>query len=67
MSQRPFQVLGIQQIAIGSTDKKRLKKLWVDLLGLEVTGTFQSERENVDASVKKPKSAAFDDERCLID
>ncbi|MFM9991471.1 MAG: VOC family protein [Burkholderiaceae bacterium] len=51
MSQRPFQVLGIQQIAIGSTDKKRLKKLWVDLLGLEVTGTFQSERENVDEDI----------------
>ena len=51
MSQRPFQVLGIQQIAIGSTDKQRLKKLWVDLLGLEVTGTFQSERENVDEDI----------------
>ena len=51
MSQRPFQVLGIQQIAIGSTDKQRLKKIWVDLLGLEVTGTFQSERENVDEDI----------------
>ena len=51
MSQRPFQVLGIQQIAIGSTDKQRLKKLWVDLLGLEVTSTFQSERENVDEDI----------------
>ncbi|MSQ56717.1 MAG: VOC family protein [Limnohabitans sp.] len=51
MSQRPFQVLGIQQIAIGATDKKRLQKLWVDLLGLEVTGTFQSERENVDEDI----------------
>ena len=51
MSERPFQVLGIQQIAIGSTDKQRLKKIWVDLLGLEVTGTFQSERENVDEDI----------------
>ena len=41
---RPFKVLGIQQIAIGATDKKALQKLWVDLLGLEVTGTFKSER-----------------------
>jgi lactoylglutathione lyase len=39
---RPFQVLGVQQIAIGGPDKKRLQKLWVDMLGLEVTGTFQS-------------------------
>ena len=40
---RPFQVLGVQQIAIGGPDKKRLQKLWVEMLGLEVTGTFRSE------------------------
>ena len=44
---RPFKVLGIQQIAIGGPDKQRLRTLWVDLLGLEVTGNFVSERENV--------------------
>ena len=48
---RPFKVLGIQQIAIGGPDKGRLKKLWVDMFGLEVTGTFQSERENVDEDI----------------
>lgn len=48
---RPFRVLGIQQIAIGALDKQRLKTLWVDLLGLEVTGTFQSARENVDEDI----------------
>jgi lactoylglutathione lyase len=48
---RPFQVLGIQQIAIGGTDKSRMQKLWVDMLGLEVTGTFKSERENVDEDI----------------
>jgi lactoylglutathione lyase len=48
---RPFKVLGIQQIAIGGTDKKRLQTLWVDMLGLEVTGTFKSERENVDEDI----------------
>jgi lactoylglutathione lyase len=48
---RPFKVLGIQQIAIGGPDKNRLKKLWVDLFGLEVTGTFKSERENVDEDI----------------
>jgi len=48
---RPFKVLGIQQIAIGGPDKRRLKTLWVDMLGLEVTGTFQSERENVDEDI----------------
>ena len=51
MSQRPFQVLGLQQIAIGGTDKQRLKTLWVDMLGLAVTGTFTSEKENVDEDI----------------
>ena len=48
---RPFQVLGIQQVAIGGTDKGRMKKLWVDMLGLTQTGTFTSERENVDEDI----------------
>ena len=48
---RPFKVLGIQQIAIGATDKTRLQKLWVEMLGLEVTGTFKSDRENVDEDI----------------
>ena len=51
MSARPFKVLGVQQIAIGAPNKQRLKTLWVDMLGLEVTGTFQSERENVDEDI----------------
>ena len=45
---RPFRILGIQQIAIGGESTTRLQKLWVELLGLTVTGTFTSERENVD-------------------
>ncbi|KQP22100.1 VOC family protein [Pseudorhodoferax sp. Leaf267] len=51
MSQRPFRVLGIQQIAIGGPDKQRLQKLWVQMLGLTVTGTFRSESENVDEDI----------------
>ena len=51
MSDRPFKVLGVQQIAIGGPDKQRLRKLWVDVFGLEVTGTFRSERENVDEDI----------------
>jgi len=50
-SPRPFKILGIQQIAIGGTDKARLKTLWVDLLGLSVKSTFVSERENVDEDI----------------
>ena len=48
---RPFKVLGIQQIAIGGRSKAKLRTLWVDMLGLEVTGTFVSERENVDEDI----------------
>ena len=49
--QKPFRILGLQQIAIGGPDKARLKRLWVDMLGLTVTGTFVSERENVDEDI----------------
>lgn len=56
---RPFQVLGVQQIAIGGPDKERLKKLWVDMLGLEVTGTYKSERENVDEDICVIGAGAF--------
>ena len=51
MIERPFRILGVQQIAIGGADKQRLRHLWVDLLGIPVTGTFQSERENVDEDI----------------
>ena len=51
MKQRPFKVLGVQQVAIGGADKTRLRTLWVDLFGLEVTGHFRSERENVDEDI----------------
>ena len=48
---RPFKVLGIQQIAIGGLSKQRLRTLWVDMLGLSLTGQFVSERENVDEDI----------------
>jgi lactoylglutathione lyase len=48
---KPFRVLGLQQIAIGGPDKQRLRALWVDMLGLKVTGQFVSERENVDEDI----------------
>jgi lactoylglutathione lyase len=48
---RPFKILGVQQIAIGGTNKQKLKKLWVDLLGFQYKDTFVSERENVDEDI----------------
>lgn len=56
---RPFKVLGIQQIAVGGPSKAKLRELWVDKLGLEVTGSFQSERENVDEDICAMGSGQF--------
>jgi lactoylglutathione lyase len=50
-AERPFAVLGIQQVAIGGRSKAALRTLWVEMLGLEVTGSFRSERENVDEDI----------------
>ncbi len=51
MTTRPFKVLGIQQVAIGGPSKERLRTLWVEKFGLELTGSFRSERENVDEDI----------------
>lgn len=58
-AQRPFRILGVQQIAVGAADKGALRHLWVDLFGLEVTGTFRSERENVDEDIAIAGAGAF--------
>jgi len=51
MNSRPFRILGIQQIAIGAADKLRLHRLWVEMLGVEIVGSYRSERENVDEDI----------------
>ena len=61
---RPFRILGVQQIAIGSLDKARLRALWVDCLGLAVEGQYRSERENVDEDIAVAGSGLM---RCEID
>ncbi|NUP11677.1 MAG: VOC family protein [Polyangiaceae bacterium] len=48
---RPFRILGVQQIAVGAPDKAKLRHFWIDLMGLEPHGTFRSERENVDEDI----------------
>ena len=57
--QRPFKVLGIQQIAIGGPSKERLKALWIDMFGLALTGNYVSERENVDEDITAMGSGPF--------
>ena len=59
MTQRPFRILGVQQIAIGGPSKERLRRLWVDMFGLAVTGNFVSERENVDEDICAMGAGAF--------
>jgi lactoylglutathione lyase len=51
MAERPFRVLGVQQIAVGAADKGELRRLWLDLLGLHKHGEFRSESENVEEDV----------------
>lgn len=59
MVDRPFKVLGIQQIAVGAPDKTALRRLWVDTLGLTPTGNFRSESENVDEDIVTIGAGAF--------
>ena len=59
MSQRPFKILGLQQVAIGGAQKQKLRALWVDLLGLEPTGSYRSEAENVDEDILALVSGAL--------
>eukprot|EP01039_Chlorochromonas_danica_P007730 gene7730-8541_t len=50
-TQRPFRILGLQQIAIGGLSKQELSNFWVDALGVEKTGTYRAEKENVDEDI----------------
>jgi lactoylglutathione lyase len=51
MTARPFNVLGVQQIALGSRDRLALRTLWVDCLGLTPASTYTSAAENVDEEI----------------
>ncbi len=51
MNQRPFKVLGIQQIAVGARNKDALRALWIDTLGLEAAGSYRSPSENIDEDI----------------
>ncbi len=35
---RPFEILGLQQVAIGGSDKARLQALWGGLFGIPTIG-----------------------------
>jgi lactoylglutathione lyase len=48
---KPFQVLGIQQIAIGGENKTALNRLWNDCFGIQKISSFKSIKENVDEDI----------------
>ena len=51
MSDRPFKILGLQQIAIGGLDLAALSSLWVDTFGVTKVGDYTSEAENVQEDI----------------
>jgi lactoylglutathione lyase len=51
MNDKPFRILGIQQVAIGGPDKQRLKRAVGRHARPAGQGTFVSERENVDEDI----------------
>ncbi|MAI79969.1 MAG: lactoylglutathione lyase [Deltaproteobacteria bacterium] len=57
--QRPFKVLGIQQVAVGGLDKGKLRRFWVDIMGFNYASTYRSESENVDEDICEIGSGAF--------
>ena len=56
---RPFNVLGVQQIAIGGLDKNKLRAFWVDIMGLRYGHSYKSEKENVDEDICETGVGAF--------
>jgi len=64
MSDRPFRILGVQQIAVGAFDKNALSHFWIDVMGLAREGNYRSEKENVDEDIarigKGPLSVEID-------
>lgn len=50
---RPFKILGVHHIAIGSPDLSRLQHLWGEVLGLPLGETFTLATENVKGSIAR--------------
>jgi lactoylglutathione lyase len=59
MSERPFSILGIQQIAVGGLDKRELRRFWIETLGLSDAGHYRSESENVDEDIAVAGAGPF--------
>jgi lactoylglutathione lyase len=64
--ERPFRILGVQQIAIGSEKSEPLTKLWGDIFGLEKHSTKTIESENVEEDIIKLGPAPYEVEIDLM-
>lgn len=52
--ERPFAILGVQQIAIGCAEREPLNRLWIDVFGLQAEHTgITIETENVVEDILK--------------
>ncbi|MAA54172.1 MAG: lactoylglutathione lyase [Porticoccaceae bacterium] len=57
--ERPFNILGVQQIAIGAPDKNLLLDFWTGLLGIKKVGNYESAAENVNEDICQIGHGAF--------
>lgn len=48
---KPFRILGLQQIAIGTLDPTALSYLWKDILSIPKISSYTSESENVSEDI----------------
>jgi len=48
---RPFKILGLQQVAIGHTDRLAHETLWMDCLGLKSNERHTLPKENVEEDI----------------
>jgi hypothetical protein len=63
---RPFQILGIQQVAIGCEEKSPLDALWKDIFGLKASASKRLEKENVEEDILKLGPSPFEVEVDLM-
>mmetsp|Transcript_2515 Transcript_2515/g.5477 ORF Transcript_2515/g.5477 Transcript_2515/m.5477 type:complete len:214 (+) Transcript_2515:126-767(+) len=64
--ERPFKVLGIQQVAIGCEARDPLNKIWKDIFGLKEHTTMTLEKENVIEDIVKLGPAPYEVEIDLM-
>jgi lactoylglutathione lyase len=63
---KPFRILGVQQIAIGSVEKGPLRILWQDIFGFKPYASKRLEKENVEEDILKIGPAPYEIEVDLM-